>query len=202
MTVNTLIDLLGPALTIALLGAIESLLSATAADGMAGTRHNSNQELIGQGLANIAAPLFGGFAATGAIARTATNVRNGGNSPISAVVHSIFLLLVILALAPLAANVPLCSLAAILFVVSYNMSDIPHFVFMVMRAPRYDVLVLVITFLLTVFTNLVIAVNVGVVLAILFFMGRMNQSVNVERQTQDKLRTEVLPSYYPLYLKM
>lgn len=170
ITFNKILDLASPAFTIALLGAIESLLSATAADGMAGTRHNANQELIGQGLANIVAPLFGGFAATGAIARTATNIRNGGNSPIAAIVHSVFLLLVIIFLAPLAANVPLCTLAAILFVVAYNMSDIPHFAFMIMRAPRYDVLILVITFLLTVFANLVIAVNVGVILAILFFL--------------------------------
>lgn len=188
---DKILELIGPAFTIALLGAIESLLSATAADGMAGTRHNSNQELIGQGLANIIAPLFGGFAATGAIARTATNIRNGGNSPISAIVHSIVLLLVIISLAPLAANVPLCTLAAILFVVAYNMSDIPHFVFMLMHAPRYDVFVLIITFLLTVFTNLVIAVNGGVALAILFFIGRMNQSIKVEQHTQHTLPAEI-----------
>jgi SulP family sulfate permease len=140
------LELIGPAFTIALLGAIESLLSATAADGMVGTRHNSNQELVGQGLANIFAPLFGGFAATGAIARTATNIRNGGNSPISAVVHSVVLILVLLLLAPLAANIPLCALAAILFVVAYNMSDVPHFIRTIKHAPRYDVLVLLVTF--------------------------------------------------------
>src|SRR5258707_15178800 len=122
MTFRHSLDLIGPAFAIALLGAIESLLSATAADGMAGTRHNSNQELIGQGLANIFSPFFGGFAATGAIARTATNIRNGGNSPIAAIVHSIVLLLVLVLLAPLAANIPLCTLAAILFVVAYDMS--------------------------------------------------------------------------------
>src|SRR5690606_32752065 len=129
---------------------IESLLSAAAADGMLGTRHNSNQELIGQGIANIIAPFFGGFAATGAIARTATNIRYGGNSPVAGIVHSIVLLLMIALFAPLAANIPLCTLAAILFAGAYNMSDIPHFIHTLRHAPPYDVLVLIITFLLTV----------------------------------------------------
>lgn len=184
---NQTLSLIGPAFTIALLGAIESLLSATAADGMAKTRHDSNQELIGQGLANIIAPMFGGFAATGAIARTATNIRNGGNSPISAVVHSIFLLLVILLLSPLAKNIPLCALAAILFVVAYNMSDVPHFISIVMRAPRYDILILFTTFLLTIFTNLVVAVNIGVILAMLVFVRRMTQFVRIEKEDHEKL---------------
>ena len=175
-------DLVAPAFTIALLGAVESLLSATAADGLAGTRHNSNQELVGQGLANICAPLFGGFAATGAIARTATNIRNGGNSPIAAIVHSLVLFLVILLFAPFAANIPLCTLAAILFVVAYNMSDIPHFIRMFKHAPFYDVLVLVVTFLLTIFTDLVVAVSVGVILAMLCFVRRMTQITTVEQQ--------------------
>ncbi len=182
LTLNHALDLIGPAFTIALLGAIESLLSATAADSMAGTRHYSNQELFGQGLANILAPLFGGFAATGAIARTATNIRNGGNCPIAAIVHSVVLLFVLLLLAPLAADIPLCTLAAILFVVAYNMSDVPHFIRIVRRAPRYDVSILLVTFALTVFTNLVVAVNVGVILAMLFFVRRMNQSVIIEKQ--------------------
>lgn len=183
-------DLIGAAFTIALLGAIESLLSATAADGMAGTRHNSNQELIGQGLANVFTPLFGGFAATGAIARTVTNIRNGGNSPIAAIVHSIVLILVLVLLAPLAANIPLCTLAAILFVVAYNMSDIPHLFRIIKRAPNYDVLTLLVTFLLTVFTNLVVAVNVGVILAMLFFIRRMYQSITIEQQQTDALQAE------------
>lgn len=185
------LNLIGPAFTIALLGAIESLLSATAADGMAKTRHHSNQELIGQGLANIFSPLFGGFAATGAIARTATNVRNGGNSPIAAIVHSVFLLLVILLLSPLAKNIPLCTLAAILFVVAYNMSDIPHFIHMTKHAPRYDLLVLFTTFLLTIFTNLVVAVNVGVILAMLLFVRRMSEFVAVEKQDHEALNGEL-----------
>lgn len=185
------LNLIGPAFTIALLGAIESLLSATAADGMAKIRHHSNQELIGQGLANILSPLFGGFAATGAIARTATNVRNGGNSPIAAIVHSIFLILVILLLSPLAKDIPLCTLAAILFVVAYNMSDIPHVIHMIKHAPRDDLLVLFTTFFLTIFTNLVVAVNVGVILATLLFMRRMSQFVAVEKQNHEILNGEL-----------
>jgi sulfate permease, SulP family len=185
------LNLIGPAFTIALLGAIESLLSATAADGMAKIRHHSNQELIGQGLANIFSPLFGGFAATGAIARTATNVRNGGNSPIAAIVHSIFLLLIILILSPLAKNIPLCALAAILFVVAYNMSDVPHFIHITKHAPRYDLLVLFTTFFLTIFTNLVVAVNVGVILAMLLFIRRMSQIVAVEKQDHEILNGEL-----------
>lgn len=156
-TYQEFVDILGPAFTIALLGAIESLLSATAADGMANTKHRPNNELIGQGLANFVAPFFGGFASTGAIARTATNIRNGGNSPIAAIVHSIFLLLIILFLAPFAKYIPLCSLAAILFVVAYNMSDIPHFIYILKHSPLDDKLVLLITFGLTVFTDLVTA---------------------------------------------
>src|SRR5690606_23134262 len=116
-----------------------------------GTRHNSNQELIGQGLANMIAPLFGGFAATGAIARTATNIRNGGTGPIAGVVHALVLVLILLFLAPLAVHVPLAALAAILFVVAWNMSEARHFVKMVKRAPRADVAILLITFTLTVF---------------------------------------------------
>ncbi len=186
------LTLVGPAFTIALLGAIESLLSATAADGMTKTRHHSNQELIGQGLANIVSPLFGGFAATGAIARTATNIQNGGNSPIAAIVHSIFLLAVIVLLAPLAMYIPLCTLAAILFVVAYNMSDIPHFIHMTKHAPRSDTLVLFTTFLLTIFTNLVVAVNVGVILAMLLFIRHMSQFVAVKKQDHEILNGELI----------
>jgi sulfate permease, SulP family len=178
------LSLVGPAFTIALLGAIESLLSAVVADGMAGTRHDSNQELIGQGIANIVAPLFGGFAATGAIARTATNIRNGATSPLAGIVHSVFLILVILLLAPLASAVPLCCLSAILFVVAWNMSELPHVVRLLRGAPKVDVGILLLTFFLTVFVDLVVAVNVGVILAALFFMRRMADSVNVEQQVE------------------
>ncbi|MFN7097253.1 MAG: SulP family inorganic anion transporter, partial [Gammaproteobacteria bacterium] len=188
---NEVLSLIGPAFTIALLGAIESLLSAAAADGMAGTRHNSNQELIGQGLANIFSPLFGGIAATGAIARTATNIRNGGTNPIAAIIHSVVLIAFILLLAPLARYIPLCALSAILFVVAYNIADFSYFFDMIRRAPRYDVVVLLTTFFLTIFTNLVIAVNIGVILAMLFFVRRMNQSVTIEQQHPSTLQDEL-----------
>jgi len=177
---GTVVALIGPAFTIALLGSIESLLSATVADGMANTHHDSNQELIGQGIANLLAPLLGGFAATGAIARTATNIRNGATSPVAGVVHSLFLVLVIVLLAPLAAHIPLTALAAILFHVAWNMSDLRRFTHIVRTAPRPDVAILLITFVLTVLTDLVVAVNVGVVLASLLFMRRMAQSVTID----------------------
>jgi SulP family sulfate permease len=175
--------LLGPAFTIALLGAIESLLSAVVADSMAGTKHDSNQELIGQGIANIVAPLFGGFAATGAIARTATNIRNGATSPLAGIVHSITIVLVILLCAPLAADVPLCALASILFVVAFNMSELPHFARLIRTSPKPDVVILLVTFLLTVFADLVVAVNAGVLLAALLFMKRMASAVEIDDQT-------------------
>lgn len=193
LSYTIMVGLLGSAFTIALLGSIESLLSAAASDGMTGYRHNSNQELIGQGLANIFSPLFGGFAATGAIARTVANIRNGGNSPIAAIVHSITLLCILVFLAPFASDIPLCSLAAILFVVAYNMSDVKHFFHIVRRAPQYDVLVLLVTFFLTVLTNLVIAVNVGVILAMLFFMRRMVQSTHIEFEDEKQFDTEKHP---------
>jgi sulfate permease, SulP family len=187
---TTVVQLIGPAFTIALLGAIESLLSATVADGMANTRHDSNQELIGQGIANIAAPLFGGFAATGAIARTATNIRNGASSPVAGIVHCAFLLLVILLLAPLAAHVPLTALAAILFHVAWNMSDLHRFTHVLKTAPGADVGVLLLTFLLTVFSDLVVAVNVGVVLSSLLFMRRMAKSVSIEQNSEARIAAD------------
>ncbi|BAQ80795.1 sulfate permease family protein [Pseudomonas sp. St29] len=185
------LDLIGPAFAIAMLGAIESLLSAVVADGMAGTRHDSNQELIGQGIANLATPLFGGFAATGAIARTATNIRNGATSPLAGIVHAGVLTLIILFLAPLAANIPLCALAAILFVVAYNMSELHHFKRMLQRAPRADVAILLCTFVLTVFSDLVIAVNIGVILAMLHFLRRMASSVEVQQVVGEDLENEL-----------
>jgi SulP family sulfate permease len=185
VTLGEVFSLVGPAFTIALLGAIESLLSAVVADGMAGTRHDSNQELIGQGIANIAAPLFGGFAATGAIARTATNIRSGATSPLAGLVHSGVLVLVILLLAPLASTIPLCCLSAILFVVSWNMSEFPHVVRLVRTAPKADVVVLLLTFFLTVFVDLVVAVNVGVIVAALLFMRRSADAVHVDLQTTE-----------------
>jgi len=182
---SDLLQLVGPAFAIALLGAIESLLTAVVADGMTGARHDSNQELIGQGAANIIAPLFGGFAATGAIARTATNIRNGATSPVAGIVHALFLLMVILLLAPWAALVPLAALAAILFFVAWNMADIPHIARLLRSAPVADRFLLLTTLLLTVFVDLVVAVNVGVVLAALLFMRRMAETVRVEQQPFD-----------------
>jgi len=190
ITWSKLVELIGPAFTIAMLGAIESLLSAVVADGMAGTRHDSNQELVGQGLANIFAPLFGGFAATGAIARTATNIRNGGTGPLAGIVHSLTLIFILLVLAPLAVHIPLATLAAILFVVAWNMSEAKHFVKMVRRAPRADVAILLITFSLTVFADLVVAVNIGVILATLHFLRRMATSVEVRLATEQELTQE------------
>lgn len=198
LSLGRMIDLINPAFTIAMLGAIESLLSAVVADSMAGTRHQANQELIGQGLANVLAPLFGGFAATGAIARTATNIKNGGNSPLAGVVHAVFLILVLLFLAPLAYHIPLACLAAILFVVAWNMSEARHFAQLVKTAPRADVVILLITFFLTIFTDLVVAVNIGVILATLQFLRRMASSVEVrqvhaQEMAQD-LRQQNIPA--------
>lgn len=181
ITLNRVVDLIGPAFAIAMLGAIESLLSAVVADRMAGTRHHSNQELIGQGIANVLSPLFGGIAATGAIARTATNIRNGGNSPLAGIVHALTLVGVIVLLAPLAVNIPLATLAAILFVVAWNMSEPRHVVHLLKHAPRADAVILVVTFLLTVFADLVVAVNIGVVLAMLHFLRRMAESIQVRQ---------------------
>ena len=172
--------LIAPAFTIAMLGAIESLLSAVVADRMANTRHNANQELIGQGIANIVVPFFGGFAATGAIARTATNIRNGGNSPIAGIFHVLTLVGVLVVLAPLAYNIPLASLSAILFVVAWNMSEVHRIKAILKRAPAADRVILLVTLLLTVFVDLVVAVNVGVILAILHFLGRMAQTVKLQ----------------------
>lgn len=190
VTFSEVLKLIGPAFTIALLGAIESLLSAVVADGMTGTKHDSNQELIGQGVANIFSPLFGGFASTGAIARTATNIRNGGTSPLAGLVHVITLIIIVLVLAPLAAHIPLCALSAILFVVAYNMSELHRFSHMVRTAPKSDVVVLLITFFLTVFGDLVIAVNIGVLLACLLFMKRMSEAVVIKQQTYETLLLE------------
>lgn len=191
MSVPQIITLIGPAFTIAMLGAIEALLSAVVADGMAGTKHDSNQELIGQGLANIAAPFFGGFAATGAIARTATNIRNGATSPLAGIMHAITLIAVLLFLAPFAADIPLAALAAILFVVAWNMSEVKHFAHLLKTAPIADRLILVITFVLTVFADLVVAVNVGMILAILHFLRRMSDAVETLPVDETELHTEL-----------
>jgi SulP family sulfate permease len=174
------VTLIGPAFSIALLGAIESLLSAVVADGMTNQRHDANQELIGQGLANLLAPLFNGFAATGAIARTATNIRNGGTNPIAGVMHGLTLVAILLFLAPLASHIPLAVLASVLFVVCWNMSELPHCIQMFKTAPKSDVLIMLVTFFLTVTVDLVFAVQIGVLLAILYFFFKMSKSLDVE----------------------
>ena len=199
LTLSDMLNLIGPAFTIALLGAIESLLSAVVADGMAGTRHDSNQELIGQGIANIFSPLFGGFASTGAIARTATSIRNGATGPLAGIAHVVTLVAIVLLLAPLAVHIPLCGLAAILFVVAYNMSEMHRFTHMVRTAPKPDIAVLLITFALTVFGDLVIAVNIGVLLAALLFMKRMSEAVSIEMQSHESLREEVADGNFSLH---
>jgi SulP family sulfate permease len=201
LSAGAMVDLIGPALTIAMLCAIESLLSAVVADGMAGTKHDANQELIGQGLANVASPLFGGIAATGAIARTATSIRNGGTSPVAGIANVVVLVAIVLLLAPMASSVPLAALAAILFVVAWNMSDVRHVVRMARRAPAADVAIMATTFLLTVVADLVIAVNVGVLLATLHFLRRMSQSVDVRHMHDDPdgPRTHILPDGVVVY---
>jgi SulP family sulfate permease len=170
--------LVGPAFTIALLAAIESLLSAVVADGMIGSRHRSNMELVAQGIANIASPLFGGMPATGAIARTATNVRSGGRTPVAGMVHAATLLLILVAFGRWAESIPMPTLAAILVVVAYHMSEWRSFR-SELRGPRSDVAVLLTTFLLTVLVDLTVAVQVGIVLAAFLFMRRMSEVTNV-----------------------
>ena len=191
LSLGEIISLIGPAFTIAMLGAIESLLSAVVADGMADTRHDSNQELIGQGIANIVCPFFGGFAATGAIARTATNIRNGATNPIAGVVHALTLIAILVVLAPLASSIPLAALAAILFVVAWNMSEAHRFIHILMRAPNADRVILLVTFLLTVFVDLVVAVNVGVIIAILHFLRRMSEVVETREVGAAALASEL-----------
>ncbi|MCX5590526.1 SulP family inorganic anion transporter [Alcaligenes endophyticus] len=203
---SKVIELIGPAFAIAMLGAIESLLSAVVADNMTGDRHDSNQELVGQGVANILAPMFGGIAATGAIARTATNIRNGGTSPIAGIVHCLVLVLILMVLAPLASYIPLTSLAAILFMVAWNMSQVRILIQMQKRAPWIDLLILWVTFALTVLADLVVAVNIGVVLAMLYVLKRTADSVQVRLQSEREVRraadwpsTTPLPAHTAVY---
>ena len=171
-------SLVAPALTIAVLGAIESLLSATVADGVTGDRHDSNTELIGQGLANIASPLFGGIPATGAIARTMANITGGGRTPVAGIIHAVVLLLIFLFLMPLARYIPMACLAGVLVVVSYGMSGWRSFRAL-MRNPKSDVTVLLLTFFLTIIFDLTIAIEVGLICACLLFMRRMAETTEV-----------------------
>ncbi len=171
--------LIGPALTIAILGAIESLLSATVADGVIGSHHDSNTELVAQGLANVVTPLFGGIPATGAIARTMTNINNGGRTPVAGIIHAVVLLLIYLFLMPLAKYIPMACLAGVLVVVSYGMSGWRSFVAM-LKNPKSDVVVLLLTFFLTIIFGLVPAIEYGLICACLLFMRRMAESTDVK----------------------
>jgi SulP family sulfate permease len=179
LTWETIKNLVPPALTIAILGAIESLLSATVADGVIGDHHNSNTELIGQGVANIVTPIFGGIPATGAIARTMTNINNGGRTPIAGIIHAVVLLLIFLFLMPLAQYIPMACLAGVLVVVSYGMSGWRSFTAL-MRNPKSDITVLLLTFFLTIIFDLTIAIEVGIVCACLLFMRRMSETTDVK----------------------
>ncbi|MDP2884327.1 MAG: SulP family inorganic anion transporter [Ignavibacteria bacterium] len=184
VTWHMLTSLVSPAITIALLGSIESLLSAVVADGMIRSRHRSNMELIAQGAANILSPIFGGIPATGAIARTATNVKNGGRTPVAGIVHAATLFLIMIFFGHWAALIPFPTLAAILVVVSYNMSEWHSFL-KVLRSPKSDIAVLLVTFALTVIIDLSVAIEVGVVLAALLFMKRMSEVSQVNAITRD-----------------
>ncbi|MBL8026998.1 MAG: sulfate permease [Fibrobacteres bacterium] len=176
--------LMAPAISIAILGAIESLLSAVVADGMIGTRHKSNMELVAQGIANIVTPIFGGIPATGAIARTATNIKNGARTPISGMIHALTLLLIMLFFGGLAKLIPMAALAAILIIVSYNMSEWRSFKTL-LKSPRSDIIVLVTTFLLTVLIDLTVAIEIGMMLAAFLFMKRMAEVTNVSMITRE-----------------
>ena len=184
LTWDVIKSLVTPAVTIAILGAIESLLSATVADGVIGDRHDSNTELIAQGLANLASPVFGGIPATGAIARTMTNINNGGRTPVAGIVHAAVLTLIFLFLMPLAQYIPMACLAGVLVVVSYNMSGWRSFAG-IMKNPKSDVIVLWVTFLLTVVFDLTIAIEVGLLCACLLFMRRMAETTDVKVISQE-----------------
>ncbi|MDB5104385.1 MAG: sodium-independent anion transporter [Fibrobacteres bacterium] len=191
-------DLFRPAMTIALLAGIESLLCATVADGMIGGRHRSNMELVAQGIANLASPLFGGIPATGAIARTATNVKNGGRTPIAGIVHSLVLLLIMMVFGRWAALIPLPALGAILVVVAYNMSEWRTFKAL-LRSPRSDVIVLLTTFGLTVAVDLTVAIEAGMLVSLMFFMKDMSESVRIQaltRALRDEKRPEIEPEVW------
>jgi sulfate permease, SulP family len=198
--------LIQPALTVAMLGAIESLMSAVVADQMTGDRHNPNVELVAQGIANIASPVFGGLPATGAIARTATNIRSGARTPVAGMVHAVTLLIVLLVAAPLASYIPMAVLGAILLVVSYNMGEW-HEIPKLLRLTKTDISVWLVTFALTVFADLTIAVEVGMILAALLFIRRVAATTTVSEVTPDYvesgrvhiLQDKIIPSYVSVF---
>jgi SulP family sulfate permease len=185
--VDLLRPLISPAITVAMLGAIESLMSAVVSDRMSGDKHNPNVELTGQGVANILSPLFGGLPATGAIARTATNIRSGAKTPVAGMIHALTLLAIVLFAAPMARFIPLSVLAAILLVVSYNMGEwkeIPE----LLKLSRLEIAIWLLTFLLTVFADLTVAVEAGMIMAVLVFIGKVTQTTTVSEVTDDYIR--------------
>ncbi len=197
---DTVKSIIPDAFTIAVLAAVESLLSCVVADGMTGSRHNSNTELIAQGAGNIASALFGGIPATGAIARTAANIKNGGRTPVAGMVHAVILLLVLVLFMPYASLIPMPTIAAILFVVAYNMSEWREFVSIMKRSPKSDTLVLVVTFVLTVVFDLVVAIIVGIILATVLFMKRMSDVTDAygwkefdENTDRDQIKFKKIP---------
>jgi SulP family sulfate permease len=199
-------EMLPDAFTIAILAAIESLLSCVVADGMINSRHRSNTELVAQGVGNMASALFGGIPATGAIARTAANIKNGGTTPVAGIVHSITLLLVLVVLMPYAALIPMPAIAAILFMVAYNMCQWRTFVHLAKTAPKSDIIVLVLTFALTVFFDLVVAIEIGMLLACLLLMKRMSEETNVvgwtyteDEDDPDSINLRKVPKYVRVY---
>ncbi len=199
---GTLLTVLPDAVTIAVLAAVESLLSCVVADGMIGDKHNSNMELVAQGAGNICSAIFGGIPATGAIARTAANIKNGGRSPISGMVHAIVLLLVLVLLMPYASLIPMPVIAAILFMVAYNMSEWREFVGICKTSPKSDILVLVLTFALTVIFDLVVAIAVGIVLTTILFMKRMADETNIVRREDAPENTMMYDITGPLFFGM
>ena len=205
-SLTTVQNVLPDAFTIAILAAIESLLSCVVADSMVNSRHRSNMELIAQGAGNITSALFGGIPATGAIARTAANIKNGGRTPIAGMVHSVVLLLILVVLMPYAALIPMPVIAAILFMVAYNMCDIKTFVNLCKTSPKSDIIVLVSTFVLTVVFDLVVAIEVGILLAAILFMKRMSDVTEVEGwkyvdedDDADSLALRVVPDHITVY---
>lgn len=205
-SLDTVKAIMPDALTIAVLAAVESLLSCVVADGMIGSRHNSNMELVAQGAGNICSALFGGIPATGAIARTAANIKNGGRTPIAGMVHAVVLLAVLLVLMPYASLIPMPTIAAILFIVAYNMSEWREFVSIIKQSPKSDTLILIVTFVLTVAFDLVVAICVGIILSTVMFMKRMSDVTDAygwkefdENNDSDSVKLKKIPDGAMVY---
>ena len=205
-SLDTVKAIMPDAFTIAVLAAVESLLSCVVADGMIGSRHNSNMELVAQGAGNICSALFGGIPATGAIARTAANIKNGGRTPIAGMVHAVVLLAVLLVLMPYASLIPMPTIAAILFIVAYNMSEWREFVSIIKQSPKSDTLILIVTFVLTVAFDLVVAICVGIILSTVMFMKRMSDVTDAygwkefdENNDSDSVKLKKIPDGAMVY---